>query len=60
MRKFGIVAALMGAFFTLSACVVAPGRGHGHGYYAPAPIVVPAVVLDGGHPGRGRGNGHYR
>jgi hypothetical protein len=59
MHKLGIVVALMGAFFTLSACVIARGRGGPHGYYAPAPVVVPAVVV-GGHPGRGNAYGHYR
>ncbi|MES2712063.1 MAG: hypothetical protein V4653_10810 [Pseudomonadota bacterium] len=59
MRKLGIVAALMGAFFTLSACVVAPARGRPIGYYAPAPVVVAPVVVDG-HRGRGNAYGHYR
>lgn len=57
MRKLGVVAALMGVLVTLSACVIVPGRRHG--YYAPAPVIVPAVVV-GGHPGRGHAHGHYR
>ena len=60
MRKLGVVAALMGAFFALSACVVVPGRGRPHGYYAPAPVVVAPVVVNDGHPGRGHAYGHNR
>lgn len=60
MRKLGAFAALMGVLFLLPGCVVVPGRGHGHGYYAPAPVVVPAVVVGRGHPGRGHAHGHYR
>jgi hypothetical protein len=41
MRKLGVLAALMAATLTLSACVVVPVR-RPYGYYAPAPAVVVA------------------
>lgn len=42
MRKLGVLAALMAATLTLSACVVVPVRPRPYGYYAPAPAVVVA------------------
>lgn len=42
MRKLGVVAALMAAVVTLSACVVVPLRPRAYGYYAPSPAVVVA------------------
>jgi len=42
MRKLGIIATLVAASVTLSACVVVPVRPRPYGYYAPAPAVVVA------------------